>query len=457
MSTVVLRLGGVIVGIVLARMLTPEQFGAYAVALSVQAILMTLADLGLSADLIRSEKPDRIAPTVATLGLVSGTALALVMVMTSASLATALGSPEATIALAVMSGNLLLAGFSLVPYGFLLRRFAQRDLFIVSICDFVISTAVTLLLVANGFGVLGLAIGRVTAQVVSSSLQFAFARMRPRFGVDRTVVREVLTFSLPIAGANLLGWAMLNVDKLVLARVVGATGLGYYVLAFNVSNWPMNAMSQMVRSVSLPYFSRSRNGLPAVAGMAWAAALPAGAVLAVLSGPLIEALYGQRWLAAVPVLAGLGLYGGLRVIFDVFSGYLYAQGRSRPVLWLQLLSLTTVTVGLLAVAPVGGIVAAAWLQLGVSLTVVLPGYVLALRGPGVRAGDLARELWRPSVGGLPAVATAFIATSFLHDTVVALLTGGISAVAVHLLVMGPWLRTRLRVLRNADTPWEVLT
>ncbi len=62
-------MGGLVVGIVLARLLAPEQFGVYAVALTVQSILITVADLGLSADLIRSDEPERIAPTVATLGL----------------------------------------------------------------------------------------------------------------------------------------------------------------------------------------------------------------------------------------------------------------------------------------------------------------------------------------------------------------------------------------------------
>src|SRR3546814_16199248 len=71
-NTIVLRLGGLVVGIVLARLLTPEQFGVYAVALTVQAILMTVADLGLSADIIRTADPDRIAPTVPPLGLVRG-------------------------------------------------------------------------------------------------------------------------------------------------------------------------------------------------------------------------------------------------------------------------------------------------------------------------------------------------------------------------------------------------
>ena len=72
LNNLVLRAGSFLVGIVLARLLTPEQFGVYAIALTVQAVLMTLADLGLSADLVRSDDPERRAPSVGLLGLVSG-------------------------------------------------------------------------------------------------------------------------------------------------------------------------------------------------------------------------------------------------------------------------------------------------------------------------------------------------------------------------------------------------
>jgi lipopolysaccharide exporter len=75
-STIVLRMGSVVVGIILARVLAPEQFGVYAVALTVQGILITLADLGLSVDIVRSDDPEKIAPTVATLSLASGAIVA---------------------------------------------------------------------------------------------------------------------------------------------------------------------------------------------------------------------------------------------------------------------------------------------------------------------------------------------------------------------------------------------
>jgi PST family polysaccharide transporter len=456
-STVVLRLGGLVVGIVLARLLAPEQFGVYAVALTVQGILITVADLGLSADLIRSDEPDRIAPTVATLGLTAGTVTMLATAASSTGLATLLDSPQAAPAIAVLSITLLLAGGTVVPYAMLQRRFQQRELFYVGVADFVVSTTVTLVLIALGFGVMGLAIGRVAAQIVASTMQFLLARVKPRFSIDRTVVKGVLAFGLPIAAANLLSWALLNVDNIVLARVAGATALGYYVLAFNISSWPMNALSQVVRSIALPFFSRSGGGSRAfstVTAVAWAGALPAGTVLAALSFPLIDVLYGARWLPGAPVLAALGLYGSLRVAFDISAGYLYSQGKSRPVLWIQIIWLIALVGAMIAATTAFGIAGAGWAHVLVAALVILPAYLIALKLSGVRIGELARMAWLPTVATIPAVAAAIGATILISDPLLALLAGGGAALVVYAALVWPWLRKQVRVLRSSTVPAE---
>lgn len=449
-SSIVLRLGSLVVGIVLARLLTPEQFGVYAVALTVQSVLSTVSDLGLSSDLIRSEEPEKIAPTIATLGLVSGATMTLVTAATSTSVAGLLGSPEAAPAISILAFTLVLGSISLVPYSMLMRRFQQRAMFLVGAVDFVVSTTVTLVLIFFGFGVMGLALGRVAAQVVSSTMQFFLARVRPRYGLDRTRLKPILAFGVPIATANLLAWGLLNVDNVILARMVGVTALGYYVLAFNISSWPMNALSQSVRAISMPYFSRAdgpSGGLATVVAIGWAGALPAGGVLAVLSAPLISVLYGDRWLAAAPVLAALGIYGALRVVFDIFTGFLYARGRAQPVLWIQVIWLITLVMGMIVATGSYGIVGAGWVHVIVAAAVVLPAYLIVLRQSGVRVMPLIRRSLWPTAAAIPAIVAAVVCHTFIDHDLLALLIGGLAAVAVYAGLVWPWAWREWRRIR----------
>lgn len=471
LSTLTLRVGGFLVGIVLARVLGPSEFGVYAVALTVQAVLITLADLGLSADLIRSHEPERLAPTVGLVSLVAGGALTAGMVLTAPLVAGAMGSPRSAPVVAVLSTTLLLAGAGVVPYAALQRGFEQKKIFAIAVVDFVVGTLVTLGLLALGWGAMALAIGRVAAQAVTLVLQFVLARTRPQFGLDRSVLRPTLVFGLPVAGANLLSWALLNVDNVVVARLLGSTALGFYVLAFNISNWPMSAIGQVVRSVALPAFSvqarraradadargdeplhpaTSRAGdLAPAAGLAGAAALPAGVLLAALATPVVRVVYGDVWRPSVPVLAALGLFGAMRVLFDLFASYLLARGRSRPVLLVQVAWFAALVLGVVLGARGWGIAGAGWAHLVVAVAVVLPAYLVALRSAGVPLAALARGAAWPMVASALAGAAAAWSAALVRAPAVSLAVGCAAGVLVYGALMGRWAHRTLAVLRGA--------
>src|SRR5699024_1991318 len=147
-------------------------------------------------------------------------------------------------------------------------------------------------------------------------LQFVLTGRRPRLGLDLALVPGDLTFGLPLAAAHLLSWALLGADKVILSSLAGATALGFYFLAFHVANWPLSVFGQIVRSVSLPAFSRLAGGradrsLAVLLAPVWAVSVLAGLSLAVLSGPLVVLLYGERWAPSTGMLAVLAVFGAL--------------------------------------------------------------------------------------------------------------------------------------------------
>src|SRR3954453_11234177 len=104
-------------GVVVARLLTPDDFGVYAVALVVHAIIVNVSELGVSTALMRGgeESVDAAAPTVATIALLSSLVLGGLMALLAPSLAPLLGSADATVPIQVMAITLPLAGVSAVP------------------------------------------------------------------------------------------------------------------------------------------------------------------------------------------------------------------------------------------------------------------------------------------------------------------------------------------------------
>ncbi|PRZ42497.1 PST family polysaccharide transporter [Antricoccus suffuscus] len=472
-SAITLRMGSLVLGIVLARLLSPAEFGVYAVALTVQSVLMTLADLGMSVDLVRAKDPERRAPTVATLSLLAGIVLALTMSLTSVPVATMFGSASAAPIIIVLSLTLVMGGAGVVPFAKLQREFKQKQLFATSAADFIVGTAVTVGLVVVGLGPMSLAVGRIAAQGVATTLQFVLAKVRPRFGFDREIARPALRFGLPLAAANLLSWALLNIDNVVIARVAGETALGFYVLAFNISSWPMTVIGQTVRGVSLAAFSRlaerretasaARGGPQETAerdkdlafgvAVTWAAAVPAGALLVALAYSVVDLLYGHRWAPSAAVLAALGVFGASRVLFDLIATYLMARGASGPVLWVQILWICALTPAMIVGTHLFGIVGGGWAHVVVGVAVIFPAYLLVLHRRGTDIGALLGALWPPILAAVPAAFVAYFVASKFDAAFLQLIVAGPVGLALYVGILVPWLlRLRSRWVRSRVDP-----
>ena len=448
-NSITMRLATLTLGIVLARLLTPEAFGAFAVALVIQTILINFADLGMSADLIRNREWQRRVPTVASLSLMAGGLLSGSMIAAAPVLASALGSKQAAPVIAVMSLSLVIAGSGVAPFAALQREFQQSRYFIVVLTSFLLGSGVTVLLVAGfGWGAMALAVGKLVEQTCSVSLQFALTRTRPRFGFNRVVARSALAFGLPVCGANAMSWLVLNVDYIVIGRTAGAVTLGLYVLAFNISSWPVNALVQAVRNVALPGFSRldgdasSRSFVSSFA-LVFTAGLLVAALLAPLAVPLVTFVYGPTWHKSAGALGVLAVFGALRVVFDLMATFLIARGGSRPVLFVQLAWVAALVPAMIVGVHAWGIVGAGITHLFIACTVVLPAYALALRRHGIRGGVLARAA-APPIGAAVLTGWAVWATSSAMDVAWrAVVVGATIGVLVYLPLLRRWIRARL--------------
>jgi PST family polysaccharide transporter len=457
-NNLVVRLGNFGVGILLARLLAPSEFGIFAVALTVQTIVVTFAELGMSSDLIRNGDIDRRAGTVTTVAAINGGLLALSMSLLATPIASLLGSAQAAPTVRVMSLTLVLAGLSVVPYAKLQREFRQSTQLGLDAISLVLGTLATVGLYALGFGAMALAISRVFAQLTVCVMQYVVTRTRPQLGFDRSVAISLVRFGLPLASANLLSWVVMNVDYMVVGGMAGALTLGYYMLAFNISSWPMTALGQAIRSVALPGFAqlgdsrRQAASFGSAVALSWAAALLVGVLLSSLAKTVVPLVYGAKWMLATQALAGLAFFGALRVVFDLAATFLIAVGATRPVLLVQVIWVIVLGPAMAVGVQTNGLSGAGWAHVVVSVLVVLPVYVVLLRRHQVGLWLLVRHLMVPTLCAVPAVATGLFVARHIDSLVLALFAGGAAATVVYLAPLVRWLPRRLRELNRSGAP-----
>lgn len=416
LDVVVGRFGQFAQGVVVARIVAPKDFGVFAIALVVHAVVVNISELGVSAALIRDDAAQIpcSAPTVATISLATGSILGASVAALSPLLAASLGSANAATPIAVMALTLPLAGLTAVPSALLKRDFRMDRMFVADTANIFITAIVVVPLALAGWGALALAWSWVAGQVATTLFLLSYRPGRFWPGWNKVQARRLLAFGLPLAGANLLAFLVLNVDYIVVGRLLGVEALGLYMLAFNISGWPINVFGAVIRSVSLPGFSRLRlqgEAMPAhfvralrlIAGVT----LPICLIIGALAHPAVIAIYGTRWSPAASALVGLSVLAAGRILLELSGDFLVSLGRTRAVLVAQVPWLVALTTTLLVVAPRYGIRGVGVGQALVVVVIVAPVYLMFLQHAGVRARDTLRAL-------IPAVLWAFLAAAAAH-------------------------------------------
>lgn len=451
-SNIVLRLTNLAVGIIMARLIAPEAFGVFAVALTAWSILGSIAEFGLGADLVRRDDYMRHLPTVATLGAFLSGALAAGMFFGASAIAAGFGSPDATSTVQLMSVPLLLIGLSVVPAALLQRNIRQGTVFAIDASSLVLSTTLMVALAINGFGPLALAFGRIAGQLVVVILQYAAVQRWPVFGWDKTVAKEVVAFGMPLAIANVLAWSTISIDNLIVARALGPTELGLYALAFNVASWPMSVAGQSVRVIALPAFSRLPGALERgramikVSGPIWAISALVSLGLMFLAPQLVSVAYGDKWAGAVLAVVPLAAFGAFRVIFDLSATYLIACGMTGRVLLVQLVWLITLIPAMIVGVEAYGLAGAGWAHVAVALLVVLPAYLATMRKAEVSPWRFVGAWLVPTVAALPLAGALWLITVSIEFNWAALGAGAAAGVVFYVLPLARWWLAKLRSL-----------
>lgn len=445
-SNVLLRGGNLLLTAIVAHILSPHDFGVFAVALTAYIIVSSIGELGVASCLMRADLDiDRLAPTVATVAIVSSTILAGAMAAFAKPIATALGSTAAVAPVRVMSLAVLLVGVFAVPNSQMVRDFKQDKIFLANAIGFVPSTVLLILLAETGSGAMAFAWSRVVGQLVVGCVLVAAAPRYYRPGFVRSALSVIFKFGLPLAGANLVNYVLLNVDYAFVGHLLGAAELGIYVLAFTLASVPYGLLGAVINSVSMPAFSRVKHD-PALLKNAMATAVrgltliafPICAMTLALAHPLVLTFYGAKWAGAADVLVILSLYGAVFIVCLLFANMLTGLGHTKFLLILQLIWIGTLVPAMSLGVHLDGIVGAAYAHVAIILPIVLPSYLLALkRVTGVRFAALGRAALPALLASAAAALAARGVASRLSDPIAQLIAGLAVGGLVYLVGAGP--------------------
>jgi O-antigen/teichoic acid export membrane protein len=447
-SNIVIRLANVVITAVVARILSPHDFGVFAVALTAYAVISSIGELGLSSCLIRADLDiDLLAPTVVTVSVLSSVVFAGAMAALAGPIATALGSADAVNPIRILAIAVLLLGIFAVPTAQMTRDFKQDKVFLANAIGFIPSTALLIVLAKNGSGAMAFAWSMLARQVAVGCVLVVAAPRYYRPRLARGALRAVLSFGIPLAAANFVNYTLLNVDYAFVGHLLGAARLGMYMLAFTIASWPYGLLGGVINTVSMPAFSRVKHD-PEVLQSAMATGIrgvvlivmPMCAMMIALAHPLVVAAYGAKWAAAASVLALLAVYSVIFMVCLLFANMLTGLGKTRWLFVLQLIWIGTLVPAMVIGVHLDEIVGAAYAHVAVIIPIVLPSYLLAVkRATGIRLMALGRAVLPALAGSAAAAVAAWAVAGQFSRPLAQLLSGLAAGGVVYVACVGPQL------------------
>jgi O-antigen/teichoic acid export membrane protein len=464
-ATVLVKLGSFAMGLVLVRLIDPHDFGLYAVALAANAFVIHVNDMGVIAATVQWRgRVEEMFATGATLALAFSIGWYALFWLAAPQLSQLAGSPEATPLVRLLTATILIDGITAVRVGVIQRCFQQDKLTQAIAIGFAVNAATAITLAANGAGAYSFVVGQLAQSVVTGVLVLRIARLPFRYGFDRKLARRLLKFGIPLAASLGVESLLLFSDSVIVGHWLGATLLGFYLLAFNVSNWVPGLVGTAVRYVSIPSFSRLAEQSPETLAVGVRSAIllmatvvvPIAVAMGVLAPTMIHFLYGARWVPAGAALRFLAVVMIARMLTALAFDILTSIGVTHATVWLNLGWAAVLIPSLIVGVHIDGIRGAAMAHAIVAVMVAIPLAVITLQRSSVNLRPLAPAMVRPLIGGLLAGLIMLGLSQLLEFPAIELFVAGGAGLIAYLLVVVPVSKYHIalaktsRVFRRAE-------
>jgi O-antigen/teichoic acid export membrane protein len=395
----------------LARLLTPDDYGIFGMAAAVHGVLNMVRDLGTGAAVHQPGLTRERFDALCRFGALGGLALGVLCAAAGSAAADFYAEPRLPAILAGLALCLPLAGATAPLQSLLYREQRIAAAAKIDAVALAVGCAVGLATAAAGARVWALVAMAVTNELVALALVWRVSPWRPRWRGGAMPWRSLLTFGAQISGHSVAGFLARTCDQIALGRSAGAAALGVYGRGVQATALPMQfsvapftgwIIASLVRVQSDPAAYRAvfRSALNGLAHLT----LPLAAGCVAAPDVVVGLLFGARWMEAVPVVRWLGL--GLAVQPWLFAHIWLSisTGRTRRLLGLSLLMLAIFLTATVAARHHGiAAMAAAVAAASVASSAITLGFALA--ASPARTADVVAAGWRPWVlhGGLATV------------------------------------------------------
>lgn len=322
--------------ILLARVLSPNDFGLVAMVLALVGFAPMLIDLGTSEAATQKTHITQVEiSALFWLNVTISLVLTALLVAGSGAIATFFGEPSLTGIALVLSATFVMTAVSTQHYALMRRAMQFRQIAIIDISANLIGSIVSVALALAGWGYWALVAKPIVTSGLTAIAVWTTCRWvpgRPRYSPD---VKELVGFGLGVTGFTMTDYLAKSADRLAIGYFYGPGPLGYFQNAFTIYSNLLSILTEPMHNIAASGLSKLRNDV-AELKRSWTTALstlsffsaPAFAMLAVTGQDFVVLLLGQKWAPAGPLLCIFAVRGIAHCVERTMGWIHVAAGRS---------------------------------------------------------------------------------------------------------------------------------
>jgi|26BtaG_2_1085354.scaffolds.fasta_scaffold00071_18 PST family polysaccharide transporter len=327
----------IVFGVVLARLLVPDDFGLIAMASVFIGFATLLSDVGLGSALVRHQNLNEdYYSSVFWLNLFVGFFLTAIAYFLSDSIASFYGREEISSIIEVLSLLFIIRAAALVPSKILSKQLKFKGVNASHFIAMTLSGSLAIYMAASGYGIYALIAQQLTMPILAGALIFIISGWRPKFIYKSYAIKELLSFSVYVFLTQIVQYVAGTIDKLLTGKFLGADSVGYLAKSQSMMLFPIKNVSSMIGSVMFPALSSVQDDkkrvakiyLKSVASIA-AITFPMMAGMFAISENFVLGVLGSQWKPTIPIFMVLCSAGIINSVVTVTGSVFLSQGASK--------------------------------------------------------------------------------------------------------------------------------
>lgn len=354
--------------IILARLLTPSQFGIFAIASLTLGFIELLTETGVNVFLVQSKRAiEEHIDSAWVVSIARGIIITLLLIILSPLIATFFKIPSALSVLLLVSTVPLIRGFinpSIVSL--------QKDLkfnyeFLFNGSVFVFDSLISIILAVITHSVFSFVWGLLAGVILQLILSFIFIKPTPKFKLNRNYINEIFHKGKWVTAYGIFNYIGEQGDNVAVGRLLGSASLGIYQLAYKISYLPISEISDVVNRVIFPVYTRIEsdrlrlvNAFKRTTFLISILVIPISLFIFLFSSQIVSLLLGEKWIQAVPVLKVLSFYGIIRAVYGPSTALFLALGKQKYITAMTFVRFLGLALTIIPLVSVYGIIGASY-------------------------------------------------------------------------------------------------